>query len=757
MTDYKILKKLTALGFTEFEYKEIIKKMRRAPNELELYLFSAMWSEHCGYKHSKRYLEKLPKENSHFSTENSGGISLGRHIVFFKTESHNHPSAVEPYQGAATGIGGILRDILAMNARPIALLNSLKFGPIGYCDGKKEKLNEQNTDNVLIRRNKHLLNGVVDGISDYGNCTGVPVIGGEIGFNKCFNQNPLVNVMAVGICDKNKVKTAHAKAGCNVVLIGSTTGRDGLFGAAFASKELEGKVSDKLSVQIGDPYTKKRLIEATLEILKSKNILASQDLGAAGLLSSTSEMAYKGKVAVDIDLDKVPLREKNMTPYEIMLSESQERMVFCANETGTSEIFEICKKYELNAAVIGSVKKGNTYKLYSKGILVASVPVDALAEPVFYVLNAKKPDYVDKLVKKTLPLLINISKIGFKDQFSSQKIKEFIFKMTASPEFASKRYVYRQYDATVGARTLQNPHSIGVSPLNIFEEGKVIGFSMDSNEAACYLNPYQGAFNLIFESSRNAISSGFEPLGITNCLNFANPEKTDTAYQFIQTIDGMADALNLLKIPVVSGNVSFYNDEIFPNPTIGMMSVLKLKSPIHAKFRPGDTIYLIGKQIDEKSFLGASLYQKIFFDFLGGKLDNIDFELEMKLKKAIFELGKTNEITGAIDVSKGGILGALLTMLFNSNHSALFWGKTCAGFKGEFEENIHTLFGEITGRYLIATIKPNNVEKYFIKNKIPYKKLGIADDTGVLDLGFTKINALELTEIYENSLERKAQ
>lgn len=751
MSDYKILRKLKMLGLTEFEYKEIVKKIKRVPNELELYLFSAMWSEHCGYKHSKKYLEKLPRENSRFHSENSGGISLGKYIIFFKTESHNHPSAVEPYQGAATGIGGILRDILAMNARPVALLNSLKFGPIETQNPFNNKdyrgQTGQNTDIDLIRRNKHLLNGVTDGISDYGNCTGVPVIGGEVGFNACFSQNPLVNVMAVGICDKNCVKTAAAKPGCAIVLIGSTTGRDGLFGAAFASKELGGNFSDKLSVQIGDPYTKKRLIEATLEILKSKNVLASQDLGAAGLLSSTSEMAYKGKVAVDINLDKVLLREKNMTSYEIMLSESQERMVFCANKKGVDEIFKICKKYELNASVIGKTKDGDTYNVYHNGVLAASLPVDALTEPLLYVLHPKKPEYMDKIARKNLPEI----------NFSAQEIKELIFKMAASPEFSNKKYVYRQYDVTVGARTVQKPHRLGVSPLNIFEEGKVAGFSMDSNEIACYLNPYLGAFNLIFESARNAISSGFEPLGITNCLNFANPEKSDTAYQFTQTIDGMADALNLLKIPVVSGNVSFYNDGIFPNPTIGMMSVLKAKKPIYAEFCPGDTVYLIGKQIDEKSSLGASLYQKIFFDFLGGKLDTVDFELEMKLKKTIFELEHSDKITGAIDVSKGGLLGAFLIMAFNSNYSADFQGKTQIGFKGEFENNIHTLFGEITGRYLISTAQPKDVEKYFIKNKIPYKKLGVADGTGVLDLGFVKINAQELSEIYENSLERKAQ
>jgi len=753
--------KLKDLGLTAFEYNEIKKRLQRDPNTLELFLFSAMWSEHCGYKHSKKYLKLLPKKNSCFSGENSGGIKLGRHIIFFKTESHNHPSAVEPYQGAATGIGGILRDILAMNARPIALLNSLKFGPL---EKSKTCMEED------IRRNKYLLNGVVEGISDYGNSTGVPTIGGEVGFNDCFNLSPLVNVMAVGIARKDRVKTSKVKENSYIVLLGPRTGRDGLFGAAFASKELENNFEDRLSVQIGDPYVKKNIIEATLEILKSKNINSCQDLGAAGLLSSTSEMAAKGCVQMTLYLDKVPLREKNMAPYEIMLSESQERMVFGANKKGTEEIKKIAEKYELNADIIGKTSKGNTYNLYYNRVLKASVPVNALIEPPFYDLSPKKPDYVDVLENKTLK----------KYDLTPKEIKRLIFKFCASPEFADKQYVYEQYDSTVGARTLQNPHSIGVSPLRIFEEHKTIGFSMDSNEAACYLNPYTGAYNLIFESFRNAVSSGFEPLGITNCLNFANPESSDVAYQFIQTINGMKDSLNKLKIPVVSGNVSFYNEglqkdfkedsakpassrqnkkiKIYPAPTIGFLSVLKFKTPIYAELKPKNTVFLIGKKIEKKSSKGASLYQKIFFDFLGGKLDTVDFRLEKKLKAAIFNLKKRNMLEGAIDVSKGGNLGALLTMLFNSLKNPAIKGiRGKLGFKGNFIPDLDLLFGEITGRYLISTQNKDKVQKYLEKTKTPYEILGTTNTTGVLDLGFAKIRLEELNQIYRNSLLNKAQ
>ncbi len=733
---------LKDLGLSKLEYEEIKKRIEREPNTLELYLFSAMWSEHCGYKHSKKYLKNLPRKNSCFNTENSGGIKIGRHIIFFKTESHNHPSAVEPYQGAATGIGGILRDILAMNARPIALLNSLKFGALEP---------SKNCTKESARRNKYLLNGITEGISDYGNSTGVPNIGGEVSFNDCFNLSPIVNVMAAGICKKSNVKTSKVKKDSYIILIGPRTGRDGLFGAAFASKELENNFEDRLSVQIGDPYVKKNIIEATLEILKSKNVNSAQDLGAAGLLSSTSEMASKGGVAMDIYLEKVPLREKNMKPHEIMLSESQERMVFGANLKGVEEIKKITAKYELNADIIGKTYEGNTYNLYYKRNLLASLPVNALTEAPCYNLNPRKPRQMSTL-ESAAPLTYKLN---------PDEIKSLIFKFCASPEFAGKSYIYSQYDSTVGIRTLQNPHSIGVAPLYISEENKTIGFSMDSNEIQCSLNPYQGAYNLIFESYRNAVSSGFKPLGITNCLNFANPEKSDIAYQFTETIKGMKDALNTLKIPVVSGNVSFYNEgadkngdkiKIHPAPVIGMLSLLSSKTPLYAMVEPDSTIFLAGKKIEKNSNTGGSLYQKVLFDFSGGKLDTVDFRLEKKLAKTIFNLKKKELITGAVDVSKGGTLGALLILLFNSIKNS---GKI--GFKGNLTPDINLLLGEITGRYLITAKNQERVEKYLIKTKTPYEILGNTNNTGVLDLGFTKIRLRELNTIYQNSLANKAQ
>ena len=761
--------KLKDLGLSAFEYNEIVKRLGRAPNELELYLFSAMWSEHCGYKHSKKYLKLLPSEGALFRDENAGGIRLGRHIIFFKTESHNHPSAVEPYQGAATGIGGILRDILAMNARPIALLNSLKFGEIEQGSGLLTSNVCKKADTTSRRRNKYLLNGVAEGISDYGNSTGVPTIGGEISFHSCFNLSPLVNVLAVGICRKDKVKTARARANSNIVLIGSSTGRDGLFGAAFASKELEGNKEDKLSVQIGDPYVKKNVIEATLEILKSKNVFSCQDLGAAGLLSSTTEMADKGGVSVELHLEKVPLREKNMAPYEIMLSESQERMVFTANDKGTEEIFKICQKYEINADIIGKTKAGREYSLFMNGEKLCSLDVSVLVNPVLYDLNSKRPEYLDIVQNRHLNIPKSLNE--------PENLKYLIFKMAASPEFASKKFVYERYDNTVGARTLKNPHGLGVSPLYIFEESRIIGFSMDSNVRTCFLDPYNGAFSTVFESFRNAVSSGFEPLGITNCLNFANPEKPDVAYQFIQTVNGMKNALEKLQIPVVSGNVSFYNEgvesenaafssekpdgvqkknKIHPVPVIGMLSKLALKKPIYAQIEPNETVFLIGKRIDKNSNTGGSLYQKVFFDFEGGRPDTVDFELEMKLKNVIFKLAKNGKIQGCIDVSKGGVLGALLIILFNSCKPSFgAFKQGILGFKGQLQADIELLFGEITGRYLISTNDKIKVQKYLEKQNIPYQILGKADDSVVLDFGFTKIRTKELNQIYQNSLEEK--
>jgi phosphoribosylformylglycinamidine synthase len=712
------------LGLTELEYKEIINKIGREPNELEVYLFSAMWSEHCGYSHSRKYLSRFPKSGSIYAEENAGGIKIGEHVVFFKAESHNHPSAVEPFQGAATGIGGIIRDVLALGARPVALLNSLKFGRID--EGK----NSNHT--------KHLFDGVVKGISSYGNSIGVPTVAGEVGFDSCYTTSPLVNVMAVGVMHAKDIKLSAAPVNQKIVIVGSHTGRDGIHGASFASKELsENSKEDRPSVQVGDPFIKKILIEATLEILKLDEVLACQDCGAAGLLSSTSEMAYKGECGMELYLDKVHLREKGMKPWEIMLSESQERMIFVATDKGVQQILEIAKKYELPAKEIGKTITEKEYRLFWNDELVANVSPEVLNNGVLYDLSDEKPNYIEEFASKRCEDSVNI-------EFAIEKL-------VSDSNFASKKWVYTQYDHTVGNRSSITPSKAGAAGIWLKEEGGVVGLTMDSNGRQVFLNPFEGSRNIIYESYRNLVSSGFQPLGVTDCLNFGNPEKSEVGYQFVKSVDGISLACRELSIPVVSGNVSFYNEceevRVYPTPTIGMVGYAKNpKKLVLSKFEPNESIYLIGKQIKDDSKIGASLYQMTLFDFLGGEIDTVDAGLEKRLADTIFELNDSNLLTGAVDVSEGGILGALLEGLFSAN----------SGFDGSLittKNPFMSLMGEITGRYLISVENELELEKICNKNKIPFKKLGKTQKTDKINFDGYSFSLEKLKNIYEKIIE----
>ncbi len=704
------------LGINDFEYSQIKKRLKREPNELEIYLFSAMWSEHCGYKHSKRYLKKLPTTKAVCPQENSGGIKTGSHIIFFKAESHNHPSAVEPFQGAATGIGGIIRDILAVGARPIALLNSLKFGLL------------------TEKRSKYLLDGVVRGISAYGNCIGVPNIGGETNFHECYSSSPIVNVMAAGIVNQNDIKKSSAEKGGIVILLGSYTGRDGIHGASFASKELEDNKEDKLSVQIADPFMKKNVIEASLEILKLKGIISCQDCGAAGLLSSTSEMAYKGNCGIELYLDKVHLRENNMRPWEIMLSESQERMVFIAEPQYINQISKIAEKYNLPISVIGKTTNDKRYKLFLNKKKEADLPHDILNDCITYKLKAIKPDYIEQYKNKKI-------------QETDLK-KEDIIKLLKDSNIASKKYIYSQYDYTVGNRTVSRPEKTSCNALWIKEENKFIAFTIDSKPEQTFLNPEKGSIDTVYEASRNLIASGFKPLGITDCLNFGNPEKSDTAYQFINSIKGITKACKKLNIPVVSGNVSFYNENdtsgILPTVTIGMIGESNtniLKNTLKAD----DYIYLIGKDITDKSNTGGSLYLKIFYDFTGGNVDSIDYKLEEKLSR--FILKNKDNLTSCNDVSQGGLFTALFEILYSAK----------CGFEGNIiniKNAKKALFGEITGRYIIST--RNDFKNILRKNNIPYRLLGRCHKNK-FKFDYFSFNIKELFDIYENSFKSECE
>ena len=674
----------------KFIEKEIEKRLKRKMSELERHIFSAMWSEHCGYLHSKNELKKFNKNNALFPYENSGGVKIGDWGIFFKTESHNHPCAIEPYQGAATGIGGIIRDILALNARPVALLNSLKFS----------------------FSQRHLIEGVTRGISDYGNSCGIADVGGEVIFDDSYYGVPLVNVMALGIAPVKKVKLSAAKENCVIVLLGSSTGLDGVGGAAFASKELgENRSEEKIHVQIGDPFVKKKLIEATLEILDLDDVVACQDCGAAGLLSSTSEMAYKGKCSIELELDKLHLAKKNMSAAQILLSETQERMVFAVKKESVKKVFEIADKYELEVSQIGKTYLGDDYIVKKDGKILSKTPLEVICNPYVYNLYPKK----------------------FKERPKKECCGEFdvikaVNKIVSNPEFASKRWFFEQWDYAVGGRTFVPPEKSGAAALKLFENDCFIGVCMDSKPRFCALNPYIGTKSTFLESYRNLISSGFEPLGLTNCLNFANPKDEDVRADFVQAVQGLTDVSKEYNLPVVSGNVSFYNEtsttKIFPTVTIGMVGYCKSgEELIQAVFNKDEHVFLIGEKIQLNSNVGASLYQKVLFDFIGGEISSTDYSLEIKLKNAIFEMRKKTLLSGAIDVSKGGVLGTLLCALFNSDIG--FCGNLLDGKGYSNSQKLKLLFGEIEGRYLFSTKCRLSTQEYLTKNNIPFVYLGI--------------------------------
>ncbi len=723
-----MMKLYKLLNIPDIEYRSICEKIGREPNDVEVYLFSAMWSEHCSYKHSIKYISKLPSSGSAYAGENAGGVPLGNSIIFFKVESHNHPSAVEPIQGAATGVGGIIRDILALGARPIALLDSLHFGN--------------------LENNKYLFNGVIEGISSYGNSIGVPTVAGEVNFINCYDKSPLVNVMAVGIAHRDEIKTSKAVADNKVVLVGAHTGRDGIHGASFASNNLsENVLADRPSVQIGDPFMKKNLIEATLQIAVLDSVLAIQDCGAAGILSSTSEMAYKGECSIKLELDKVHLREERMQPWEIMLSESQERMLFIVKENGIDEIATIAKKYDIPYSVIGHTSKGSDYILSWYGKEVANIQVDSLCDGVRYELTNDLPAYITDLSNKHL------------DEHLSTE--EAIYKLTKEPNFAKKDFIYSQYDYMVGNRTVQKPDESSAAGLWIYEENKTLGLTLTSRAREVFLSPYEGAKNTVWEAFRNLISSGFEPLGVTNCLNYGNPENDEIAYQFRQSVQGIADACFDIGIPVVSGNVSFYNESditrVYPTPTIGMVGFCELKAHIKSNFNKDSTIVLIGRKIDENDNIGGSLYQQTCYDFVGGKIDSVDSKLELKLKELIFELRNKKLIEACIDVSSGGIFRAIVKGISRNNCG--FIGNTgdIVAQAKQTEQNKYiqrAILGEVNGRYLLA-VKSENINSIISicsSLGIECSVVGQCSDDNSLIIDGIKLDRDRIMNSYKNSI-----
>ena len=670
-------------GLTPEEYRKIVKLLGREPNHTELGVFSVMWSEHCSYKSSRHYLKRLPTEGPHVLQgpgENAGVVDIGDGLaVAFKMESHNHPSFIEPYQGAATGVGGILRDVFTMGARPIASLNSLRFGSIDH------------------PRTRYLLSGVVAGIGGYGNCIGVPTVGGEVYFDECYDANILVNAFTLGIAKKKRIFTGVARGvGNPVIYVGSKTGRDGIHGATMASESFsEEKEQRRPTVQVGDPFTEKLLLEACLELMETDCIIGIQDMGAAGLTSSSSEMAGRGGTGVELDLSRVPLREQSMTPYEILLSESQERMLLVAKKGTEDEVKRIFDKWDLDAVVIGRVTDDRQFRALFDGVEVACIPISALTkEAPVYQRPVERPKLQDQLEQLDLSNIAEPTDLG-----STVKL------LIGSPNIASKEWVYRQYDHFVRSNTVVAPGAdAAVIRLKGTEKG--LALTVDGNSRYCHLDPYVGGALAVAEAARNLACVGARPLGLTDCLNFGSPENPGVMWQFSQVIEGMRDACIALKIPVVSGNVSFYNETdgvpIHPTPTVGMVGlVAKVAKIVTPWFKAaGDVVVLLGRTREE---LGGSEYLKIVHGVVKGTPPWIDLRLEQAVQSCCVAAIEKGILRSAHDISDGGIAIALAECCISGPEKPL-------GVRIDMREMIRgdaLLFSESQSRIVVSVAEEN--------------------------------------------------
>ena len=665
-------------GITPDEYRKIIQILGREPNYTELGVFSVMWSEHCSYKSSRRYLKSLPTEGPHVLQgpgENAGVVDIGDGLaVAFKIESHNHPSFIEPYQGAATGVGGILRDIFTMGARPIASLNSLRFGRIDH------------------PRTPYLVSGVVAGIGGYGNCIGVPTVGGEVYFDDCYDANILVNAFTLGITKKKRIHTGVAKGvGNPVMYVGSKTGRDGIHGATMASESFsEEKEQRRPTVQVGDPFTEKLLMEACLELMEHDFLIGIQDMGAAGLTSSSTEMAGRGGAGIELDLSAVPLREQGMTPYEILLSESQERMLLVAKAGTEAEIKRTFDKWDLDAVVVGRVTDDNEFRALFNGVEVARIPISALTKeaPVYH-RPAERPKSQDELEQLDLSSIAEPKDLG-----ATLKL------MLGAPNIASKEWVYRQYDYYVRSNTVVVPGA-DAAVVRIKGTEKGLALTVDGNSRYCYLDPYVGGALAVAEAARNLACVGARPIGLTDCLNFGSPENPAVMWQFARVIQGMRDACLALRVPVVSGNVSFYNETdgipIYPTPTIGMVGLLpKIDRVITPWFKAaGDIVVLLGRTREE---LGGSEYLKFIHNTVKGTPPWIDLKLEQAIQNCCIEAIDRGILRSAHDLSDGGLAVALAECCIGGPDKPL-------GVRIEMREMIRgdaLLFSESQSRILVS-------------------------------------------------------
>ncbi len=689
-------------GLKSEEYTNIKKILKREPNLLELGIFSAMWNEHCSYKSSRKHLKKLPTKGKQVIQgpgENAGVIDIGDDdAIIFKIESHNHPSYIEPYQGAATGVGGILRDVFTMGARPIALLNSIHFGSPNHF------------------KTKSLLNGVVSGIGGYGNCIGIPTVAGETKFNDTYNENILVNAMAVGHAKKNKIFYSKAKGNNkSVVYVGSKTGRDGIHGASMASAEFDENSEDKKpTVQVGDPFTEKLLMEACLELMKDNSIISIQDMGAAGLTSSSVEMASKGDLGIELNLEKVPCREENMTPYEMMLSESQERMLIILEDGKEKYAKSIFEKWDLDFVVIGKTTNTNKLTLKFNSETVGEIPIDALA--------SKAPIYDRKWNKKK----ISNKRIKIKN-LKKIKILDSLIKILSSPNHSNKKWITNQFDQMVMCDTVQKSGS-DAAIIRIHGREKAIAVAVDSSANYCKSHPITGGKQIVCENWRNLISVGAKPLAITNCLNFGNPENPEIMGEFAECLMGIKESCEYLDYPVVSGNVSFYNGtnkkNISPTPVIGGVGLIRqFKKPMNHHFKKENSIIItVGKTFGHLE--QSALYEEVY-SISDGRPPEVNLINEKNNGEAVLNIINSELVNSVHDISSGGILVALAEMSMESNIGVLI--NKPKKLTNQFEY----FFGEDQSRYVLEVDQNNlkNVEKILKESNVFYENIGATQKT----------------------------
>ncbi|MBE6179646.1 phosphoribosylformylglycinamidine synthase subunit PurL [Staphylococcus xylosus] len=701
------------MGLSEKEYEKVCEILGKEPNFTEIGIFSVMWSEHCSYKHSKPFLTQFPTSGEHVLMgpgEGAGVVDIGdNQAVVFKVESHNHPSAVEPYQGAATGVGGIIRDIVSIGARPINLLNSLRFGEL------------------TEKQNRRLLRGVVAGIGGYGNCIGIPTTAGEIEFDDRYDGNPLVNAMCVGIIDHDMVQKGTAKGvGNSVIYVGLKTGRDGIHGATFASEELsEDSESKRPSVQIGDPFVGKKLMEATLEAITFDELVGIQDMGAAGLTSSSSEMAAKGGSGLHLRLEQVPTREEGISPYEMMLSETQERMLLVVEKGTEQKFLDLFDKHELDSAVIGEVTDTDRFVLTYEDEVFADIPVQPLSdEAPVYVLEGEAPNYNES-----------------KNDYSKVDVESVFDELLQHPTIASKRYLYEQYDQQVGANTIVKP-GLQSSVVRVEGTNKAIASTIDGEARYVFNNPYEGGKMVVAEAYRNLISVGATPLAMTDCLNYGSPEKKEIYQQLADSTKGMSEACEVLSTPVVSGNVSLYNEtretSIFPTPVVGMVGLIEDIDYLN-DFQPsaGDTLYVVG---DTKDDFGGSQVEKLLYKKVNHEFEAIDLSNEVQKGESIKQVIRNGVASHVQTVGKGGLL---LTLARMSAHYQL-------GLNVQLNVTNAQLFSETQGRYIVAVKEGQTLE---IENAV---EIGQLTNDGQFKVANNEVQVTRdvqnLTDIWEGAI-----